>query len=155
MTANDGAVSGRDYLESRLAALMEHITSMRAYIDSQIAAREQALNAFQEQVSMRFSAEQKAISAALASQERAVNVAENNAEKWRMNANEWRGAMDDRESKFVGKIEYELLRQRLDKAEQAIVASASRGQGMDTSWKFAIGLATLIAIGVSLYGAIT
>ena len=36
-TPNDGAVSGRDYLESRLAALMEHITSMRAHIDSVMA----------------------------------------------------------------------------------------------------------------------
>lgn len=47
----------------------------------------------------------KAISAALLSAEKAVQVAEANAEKWRQNANEWRGAMGDREKNFITRRE--------------------------------------------------
>lgn len=43
----------------------------------------------------------KAITAALAAAKEAVGVAEKNAEKWRDQANEWRGAMTDREKKFI------------------------------------------------------
>lgn len=47
----------------------------------------------------------KAINIALAAAKEAVGVAENNAEKWRANANEWRGAMSDREKNFVTRKE--------------------------------------------------
>ncbi len=49
----------------------------------------------------RFQAQEKAVLAALAAAEKAVTVAEVNAEKWRSNANEWRGSMDDRERNFA------------------------------------------------------
>ncbi len=48
-------------------------------------------------------ADTKAISAALAAAEKAVSVAENNSEKWRSNANEWRAAMTDRERNFLSR----------------------------------------------------
>ncbi len=48
-------------------------------------------------------AKERAISAAMAAAEKAILVAENNAEKWRMNANEWRAAMNDRERNFLSK----------------------------------------------------
>jgi len=48
-------------------------------------------------------AKERAISAAMAAAEKAILVAENNAEKWRMNANEWRSAMNDRERQFLSK----------------------------------------------------
>lgn len=43
----------------------------------------------------------KAINIALAAAKEAVQVAEANAEKWRNQSNEWRGAMNDREKKFI------------------------------------------------------
>jgi hypothetical protein len=46
------------------------------------------------------SADAAAIAAALSSAEKAVNVAEVNAERWRSSANEWRSAMNDRERQF-------------------------------------------------------
>jgi hypothetical protein len=46
-------------------------------------------------------ADAAAIAAALAAAEKAVNVAEVNAERWRNSANEWRAAMDDRERRFA------------------------------------------------------
>ena len=48
-------------------------------------------------------AKEKAVEAALAAASKAVEVAEQNAEKWRMNANEWRAAMTDRERNFLSK----------------------------------------------------
>lgn len=52
---------------------------------------------------------QTAISAALAAAQLAVDTAEKNAEKWRDSANEWRGAMDDREVRFVNRAENDAL----------------------------------------------
>jgi acyl-CoA reductase-like NAD-dependent aldehyde dehydrogenase len=46
-------------------------------------------------------ADAAAISAALSAAEKAVQVAEVNAERWRNSANEWRAAMDDRERRFA------------------------------------------------------
>ena len=48
-------------------------------------------------------AKEKAVAAALAAAQKAVEVAERNAEKWRDNANEWRQAMDDKDRNFVTK----------------------------------------------------
>lgn len=47
----------------------------------------------------------KAINIALAAAKEAVGVAERNAEKWRDQANEWRGAMSDREKNFITRRE--------------------------------------------------
>jgi delta 1-pyrroline-5-carboxylate dehydrogenase len=48
-------------------------------------------------------AKEEAVKIALADAEKAVSVAERNAEKWRDNANEWRAAMTDRERMFLHK----------------------------------------------------
>lgn len=52
------------------------------------------------QYEQRFQAQQEAVSAALAAAKEAVSTAEAHAEKWRLAANEWRGAMSDRERQF-------------------------------------------------------
>jgi hypothetical protein len=48
-------------------------------------------------------AKEKALSAALAASDKAVAVAERNAERWRDSANEWRAAMTDKDRNFVTK----------------------------------------------------
>jgi len=48
----------------------------------------------------------KALSAALASAEKAVLKKEEEVERWRNNANEWRGAMNDRERDFLTRKEF-------------------------------------------------
>ncbi len=48
----------------------------------------------------------KAINIALAAAKEAVTVAEKSAEKWRDAANEWRGAMQDRERDFLSRKEF-------------------------------------------------
>lgn len=50
-------------------------------------------------------ADRDAIQAALAAAKEAVALAEQNAERWRASANEWRGAMSDRERDFVRRSE--------------------------------------------------
>jgi len=62
----------------------------------------------------RFTSQQQAVSAALASSKEAIQVAENNSEKWRANANEWRAAMTDRERSFVRKEQHDDLKKELD-----------------------------------------
>lgn len=57
-------------------------------------------------VDKRFEESEKAVQAALASAEKAVNKAEATGEKWRDNANEWRGAMSDRERDFLTRKEF-------------------------------------------------
>lgn len=52
------------------------------------------------QYEQRFQAQQEAVAAALAAAKEAVVTAEVHAEKWRLAANEWRGAMNDRERQF-------------------------------------------------------
>lgn len=47
----------------------------------------------------------RALSAALLAAKEAVQIAERNAERWRDQANEWRGAMTDREKNFVTRRE--------------------------------------------------
>jgi len=48
-------------------------------------------------------AKERAILVAINNAEKAVQIAETNAEKWRVNANEWREAMNDRERNFLSK----------------------------------------------------
>ena len=45
----------------------------------------------------------------------AIKIAEDNAEKWRASANEWRGAMNDRERQFLTKEEFNEYRRTMDK----------------------------------------
>jgi len=51
----------------------------------------------------RFASQKELSDQRFAAQEKAIEVAEANAEKWRMNANEWRAAMTDRERNFLSK----------------------------------------------------
>lgn len=48
----------------------------------------------------------KAINAALAAAKEAVGISQKNADTWREGANEWRGAMQDRERNFLSRKEF-------------------------------------------------
>jgi hypothetical protein len=50
-------------------------------------------------------ADNEATKIALAAAKEAVQIAENNAEKWRQSANEWRGAMNDKDKNFITRRE--------------------------------------------------
>ena len=59
-----------------------------------------------EYVDNRFLEQEKAVQAALAAAEKAVLKKEEEVERWRQNANEWRGAMSDRERDFLTRKEF-------------------------------------------------
>lgn len=96
-------------------------------------------------------ADQLAVSAALTAAKEAVLVAEANADKWRASANEWRGAMSDREKTFISRNEYQnslntmndkllALQKRADKDE-------GKGIGSKAVWALVI---TLIFIAIAV-----
>jgi hypothetical protein len=59
-----------------------------------------------EYVDQRFDGQDKAVRAALEAAEKAVSKAEANAREWQKGANEWRGAMTDRERDFLTRREF-------------------------------------------------
>jgi hypothetical protein len=97
-------------------------------------------------VSTAMLAAEKATNAALAAQEKAVSLAEANAERWRASANEWRGAMDDREGKFVMIGEHKMLAAQVDELKRAYAAQLGASGGRDSLWK--ILLAVVASAGV-------
>ena len=77
--------------------------SLREYVDIRFSASDKAiLSALASEREMR--------SAVLTAQEKAVKLAEDNAALWRASANEWRGAMNDREGNFASRAEIEALK---------------------------------------------
>lgn len=132
---------------SRSRTTAENNISLREYVDTRFEAQERA-------VAAALAAAEKAVNAALSAQEKAVSLAEGNAEKWRASANEWRGAMDDREGNFVKVGEYALTVQQISKLEKAIENAVGRGQGWESGWKILTGLGALVAVAVAIYVAI-
>lgn len=61
--------------------------------------------------------------------EKAVTKSELNAEKWRDNANEWRGAMIDRESKFASRVEVDNEIRNMAKEIASLRETRSEGTG--------------------------
>jgi len=120
-----------EIVRDHLAAIIE--ANDKRYEDRFAASKDAILSAL--------NAQEKAVNAALAASEKAVLVAETNAEKWRDNANEWRGAMTDRESKFAMRLELDALKERIDKQEGG-------SKGMRDVWGWiAAAIAAAIAIG--------
>lgn len=116
--------------------LAEHVTTLFAAADIRYKERFESgekntqllINANDSRYQSRFLAQEQAVKDALISQEKAINaaltssdkaiqVAEINSEKWRANADEWRGAMTDREKQFATQNDYKLLKERLDRTE--------------------------------------
>jgi hypothetical protein len=65
----------------------------------------------------RFTSQQEATKSALASAGMAVDKAEANSERWRANANEWRGSMSDKDKLFMPRSE---INPRLDAIDKSI-----------------------------------
>lgn len=76
----------------------------------------------------RFKAQEGAVAAALAAAKEAVTVAEANARDWRQGANEWRGAMTDRERDLFSRREGEAL----DRQLRDVTDRLNRGEGTVT-----------------------
>ena len=88
-------------------------------------------------------AQEKAVQAALTAADKAVAKAEAGAREWQISANEWRGAMNDRERTFIPRTEHEqairTLKESLAQQEAWIHRAEGRGTGMDALWGYAVG----------------
>jgi hypothetical protein len=72
-------------------------------LESEVCGLNRLLIEIDKRNAQQFVSQERAVAAGLAAAEKAVGVAERNAEKWRDNANEWRGAMTDKDRNFVTK----------------------------------------------------
>jgi len=70
----------------------EESVSIKEYFDAKVSHLEEISNERDRRYEQRFQA-----------QEQAISVAEAAAERWRLNANEWRSAMTDRERNFFSR----------------------------------------------------
>lgn len=93
----------------------------------------------------------KAINIALAAAKEAVGVAEKNAEKWRDNANEWRGAMVDREAKFMARSEFLAYKESAEKALALEKSRGDKGEGRGESMTKFVGWIVAAAIALAGY----
>lgn len=76
-----------------------------------------------------FTEKDKALNAALSTAKEAVAVAERNAEKWRDNANEWRGAMNDKDKNLMQKSEFYTFKDGYEKQMDELKARDDKGLG--------------------------
>jgi hypothetical protein len=100
-----------------------------------------SVSTLKEYVEQRLLAQEKSMNTALISAEKAVAMAERNAEEWRKGANEWRGSMTDRERNFVSRLEFEALKERVDKTEGS-------GKGMRELWGWVVAAAGIVTAGL-------
>lgn len=94
---------------------------------------------------------EKMFTAGMASAERAVEIFEKSAEKWRLNANEWRAAMDDRESRFATKVETANLTSDIDELKARVDRAEGRSSGINAAWGIVILLAMLALGALQVY----
>jgi len=119
-----------DTLKDHLAALI--IETEKRLHEADIAAdlrNDQRFVAQQQAIQDALTAQKEATAAALAASEKAVAVAEVNAEKWRASANEWRGAMNDRERSLMPRPEAEAMYKSNAERIDALQSRMDRNEG--------------------------
>ena len=113
------------------------VDSLKAYFDAVLAEKD------------------KALSAALTSAKEAVEKSEDNSQRWREQANEWRGAMTDREKTFMSRAEFEAYRDNTDKLLAARKATQDVAQGkekgLSLGWGVLLGAIGLVSTILNIY----
>ncbi len=138
------------------------LNSLREYLLRVVADLAAKVQQFGEQqdkaVQAALVAQEKAVQAALAAADKAVAKAEEGAQRWQESANEWRGAMSDRERSFLPRPEFAQavvsldaaiaeIKERLTRIEGTAFGMAS--QKAETHGNSAL-VVTAIGVGVSL-----
>ncbi len=82
---------------------------------------ERLLDEHDRRYEQRFISQQSAVQDALRAASIAVDKAEATAEKWRQNANEWRGTLSDRDRLLIPRIEAEQRLHALDEKINSIM----------------------------------
>lgn len=83
-----------------------------------------------EAISTALTAAEKAVNAALAASEKAILKAEAAAKERFDASNEIRGAMMDAQKGFASLAQFEALKERVDKAEAALLKGGSKAEGI-------------------------
>jgi hypothetical protein len=121
------------------------IESVVAALQAEVTGINRLMVEMDKRYDQQFAAQEKAVGAALAAAEKAVLVAEQNSEKWRSNANEWRGAMDDREEKFVLKEQLNptmhSMQKEVDELKTFKNLSTGKTIGLDKMWGYLVAAA--------------
>lgn len=116
-----------DDCETRVAGLCDRFDIEIKRIDQILSEREKQTNL------------------ALEAAQRAINKSEAEAERVRTAANEWRGAMADREKGFVQQASHDLLQGEVDYIRRGI----DQSNGRRAAWVASAGIiTTLLAIGI-------
>ncbi len=141
-----------------ISALREHLLRVVSDLEAkqeqrangQDKAVEAALVAQDKAVQAALVAQEKAVQAALAASDKAVTKAEEGAQAWRVSANEWRGAMSDRERTFVSRIEHDqgmlAMKDQISLMEKWITRSEGTQKGHGDIWAL-VGGAAMMLIG--------
>jgi hypothetical protein len=97
----------------------------------------------------RFQAQKEAINAALASADKATDKYALDNERWRASANEWRGAMSDRDRELPSRREVDSATSALDARvrllEDLVRGQRGRSEGIGLSAGVIVGGAGLVA----------
>jgi hypothetical protein len=127
------------------------VGTLKEHYDQRFTAQNQAVNAA-------LTAQKEAVAAALAASEKAVAVAEANAEKWRASANEWRGAMNDRERILMPRSEAEKSlaanAEKVDALATRIDRTEGRSGGLNAGWGYLVAAAGLVLVMITIFLAL-
>lgn len=99
----------------------------------------------------RLEALEKLFLAGMAAAERAVEVFEKSAEKWRADSNEWRGAMNDREERFATKVQLEGLSKSIDEVKGRVDRAEGRTTGLNAAWGIIVLVAMIVLAALQIY----
>jgi hypothetical protein len=134
-------------IEARLVAIREDMEGRDKRYTERAEAQDKA-------VSAALAAQKEAVAAALAASDKAVEKAEVTAEKWRESANEWRGAMSDRDRELPSRRELDAATQKLEAMiaplTTYVTAQQGRQQGIGVSANVVATLAGLLLTMVGL-----
>ena len=124
---------------------------LKSIIDGNEAKLHAEIASIEKLFRERVTAADKAVSAALASTEKAIAVAQANNDAWKANANEWRSTLSDRNAQFASFEQMENLKERLDRSE-----GSDKGRSQFIAWGISVimMIVALTTVGLSIFRTI-
>lgn len=130
------------FLEERSTRIDERFGAERLQTDASVTGLEKQLVAS-------IAGQDRALGAALAAQERAASILETQSQEWRTAANEWRGAMTDRDRLLVSRDTYDTAMtaqsKQLSDLTNRLTLAEGKAQGAASSTGLLLAVAGVIA----------
>lgn len=144
-----------DTLKEHLVSLIQETEKRLSAVDVAAELRnEQRFTAQQQAIKDALISQKEAVAAALVAAEKAVLVAENNAEKWRAAANEWRGAMNDRERNLMPRAEAEQSAKANAEKIDAQASRLDKAEGRTNGLMMIFLIVSAIGVLVAIFAAL-